>query len=113
MARRDAAHKIAPKAGIGLHRQLRARWTSYVVGIVACGLSLVAGIIRPGSTVVVRADAGESSGEMSANPGSPLVGVYRPEFPDDLTALTGYEEALGQHLSIVHWYVQWAGADGA
>jgi hypothetical protein len=46
-------------------------------------------------------------------PGSALVGIYRPELPDDLSTLTAYEQALGQPLSIVHWYVQWGGVKSA
>jgi beta-mannanase len=42
-------------------------------------------------------------------PSSALTGIYRPEFPDDLSALKSYEGQLGQQLSIVHWYVAWGG----
>jgi beta-mannanase len=37
------------------------------------------------------------------------LGVYRPSFPDDLSGLSGYEQAMGHPVSIVHWYAMWGG----
>src|SRR5438067_6211947 len=33
------------------------------------------------------------------------LGFYRPEFPDNMSALTEYE--AGTQMSIVHWYALW------
>lgn len=37
------------------------------------------------------------------------LGVYRPEFPNDLSTLRAYEAAAGQQLRIVHWFALWGG----
>jgi beta-mannanase len=37
------------------------------------------------------------------------VGLYRPEYPDDLTTLTAYDQAIGAPVALVHWYVLWGG----
>jgi beta-mannanase len=37
------------------------------------------------------------------------LGVYRPSFPDQMSALTEYESASGQHVALVHWYALWGG----
>ena len=37
------------------------------------------------------------------------LGIYQPQFPEDLSALGEYEQQLGQPMPIVHWYAQWGG----
>jgi beta-mannanase len=37
------------------------------------------------------------------------LGVYRPVFPADLSAVDEYERASNSKLAIVHWYAQWGG----
>jgi beta-mannanase len=37
------------------------------------------------------------------------LGLYRPEFPNDLKQLTALESAAGTKLAIVHWYALWGG----
>jgi len=37
------------------------------------------------------------------------LGVYRPEFPDDLTVLNKLEQASGKHLPFISWYALWGG----
>jgi beta-mannanase len=38
-----------------------------------------------------------------------VVGLYRPAFPDDLTAVAESETAAGRPIGIVHWYALWGG----
>jgi beta-mannanase len=37
------------------------------------------------------------------------VGLYRPEFPDHLSALDAYEQAGAGTMALVHWYALWGG----
>jgi hypothetical protein len=50
------------------------------------------------------ADAQPSTGEHQV-----ALGIYQPSFPDDLSGLSGYEQATGHPASIVHWYTMWGG----
>jgi beta-mannanase len=38
-----------------------------------------------------------------------LIGVYRPEFPDRLSALDAYEQEDASPIAVVHWYALWGG----
>lgn len=42
-------------------------------------------------------------------PSSVGLGVYRPAFPDRLTAVEEYERASGAQVAIVHWFALWGG----
>jgi beta-mannanase len=55
--------------------------------------------------------AGRTSDQPSADSAArPIgLGVYRPSFPADLSALDEYEHASGNKLAIVHWYALWGG----
>lgn len=41
------------------------------------------------------------------------IGVYQPGFPSEMSTLDSYEQRTGRHVSIVHWYAQWAGWQSA
>ena len=41
--------------------------------------------------------------------GALAIGVYRPEFPDNLRALDTYEAESGSPVALVHWYALWGG----
>jgi len=56
-----------------------------------------------GYRLVQASKAGESTAENLA------LGLYRPSFPDDLTAVDEHERATEGRLDIVHWYALWGG----
>lgn len=37
------------------------------------------------------------------------IGTYRPQFPNDLSSMVGYEQSSGRKLNIVSWYALWGG----
>ncbi|MBV9547063.1 MAG: hypothetical protein JOY61_22060 [Chloroflexi bacterium] len=41
--------------------------------------------------------------------GQVAVGIYQQALPNDVSKLTSYEQAAGQHVAIVHWYAVWGG----
>jgi hypothetical protein len=47
--------------------------------------------------------------EHRQDPRGPAFGVYRPVFPNDLSAVDEYEGASGARMDIVHWYALWGG----
>jgi beta-mannanase len=40
---------------------------------------------------------------------SVAVGVYRPEYPDNLSSLDAYERSAGRPIQLVHWFALWGG----
>ena len=90
------------------------------LGLVALGLVVAQLVGVPAAAVGGAAELADTStaetGLLTAA-GLPMeqralssrvaLGIYQPVFPNDLTALTGYEQAAGRRLSIVHWYVHW------
>jgi beta-mannanase len=57
----------------------------------------------PSAQAQVMADQG-------AIPAGPVaIGVYRPEYPDDMRSLDAYEQSGSSPVALVHWYAVWGG----
>jgi beta-mannanase len=56
----------------------------------------------------VTSAANESARAADEPPAAVALGVYRPEFPNDMRSVT-YLEMAGAKIAIVHWYAQWGG----
>jgi hypothetical protein len=64
------------------------------------------------STTPVSPTATATQPTATSTPSSPNgigLGVYRPEFPNDLRAATSLESASGKRLPIIAWYALWGG----
>src|SRR5687767_4648065 len=49
-------------------------------------------------------------GLVTSNGVPPLaLGIYRNEFPNDLSRVNEYERTAGKQLAIVHWFSDWNG----
>ncbi|MCA1644119.1 MAG: hypothetical protein LC797_01195 [Chloroflexi bacterium] len=51
----------------------------------------------------------DAQAEQGPNLPSLAIGVYRPEFPDRMSALDAYEQGGASHMALVHWYALWGG----
>lgn len=45
----------------------------------------------------------------TVTPNAVALGLYRPAFPNDMSAVDEHDRAVGGHLPIVHWYALWGG----
>jgi len=80
--------------------------TSILVGTVGAGHTPVAHAQpAPRSTSAIL----PSLGNARLQDREPAFGVYRPVFPNDLTAVDEYEGTSGVRMDIVHWYALWGG----
>jgi beta-mannanase len=66
------------------------------------GAVVVAMFVFSGTLIEAQADQGPSTPSLA-------IGLYRPEFPDRLSALDAYEQEGASHMALVHWYALWGG----
>jgi hypothetical protein len=73
-------------------------------------LPAVSQMTSPSGPLEAAWGARVSSTAMSQSTGRSIaLGIYRPVFPDDLSAVESYEQVSGQQMAIVHWYTTWGG----
>lgn len=105
-------------------RRFLTRVTSAYLGLSAAAITAGVYSIEPrlngdDSAGAVFAENGNSrdrdhhyvqaGSEMSTFPSSFALGLYRPSFPDDLSAVDENDRAIDGRLGIVHWYALWGG----
>lgn len=63
-----------------------------------------------------RLDTDHAPSQASAAPaaplgvnGSPVLGIYQPGLPNDLSSVAALETAAGGKFAILHWYAMWGG----
>jgi len=103
----DDAHGRHPGAGFALPSPRTSLRTALALTL-ALAFAMPA-LIGPAGARPAGAAGTTSQPMLFDSPGRVALGIYRPEFPENLSALEEYDALAGYRLPVVSWYALWGG----